>query len=643
MSPTVGVVIPVHDHEAYVGAAIRSVLTQSRPPERLVVVDDGSRDGSLEAAHRAVAEHARTGVDVEVRGQRNVGAATTLNRELSRLDTDVLTILNSDDLWHPRRLERMLPELAGGRTHLVFSDVAYLGAGASVDDYRRHHARMLRWGRNLPSVSTALRLWNLAVSTGNLMMTRELWTAIGPFDTGLPIAHDWEFLLRAAREVEPVLHPDALLRYRLHDRNTSRTERGAAGDDLAAILQVQLAQGVAATRNPSAATAENLPLLLPFLVPLWESTLGPGEHPVPRALGTRASEILAARGPDGPLLDAADQRRMIAALLAYLRRGPDGGSTEAPAGPARRRLAVEAAAGWRTAVHTPTPPSPVRRAGAGAAFTWDGRTITVHSERPGLLDDLADLIGVAAVPRDLQLGRADLNVIGDHDVVTRSQLRRFADPADRLVWSALTLSEFLTAHVEVAVHAATILVGGRAVVATGPPHAGKSTLAANALDLGLPVLGDDHVRIVLAADGVRAEAFPRPLKLRPRGDRPAARTLRDGRDGHLDGQPVTLLSRPTVGADTSIPVAAVVHLRRRDADGVGVTAVPPSGRPALLTPQLRGTAVAGGEPAPPARAARAALAELPTFSVAVGPDADVAALRDVVAAVERLAGARCGP
>jgi glycosyltransferase involved in cell wall biosynthesis len=68
------VVIPVYNHARYIGRALESVLAQSRPPDRVICIDDGSRDDSL-AVCRTFADQG-----VEVLGQENRGAHATINR-----------------------------------------------------------------------------------------------------------------------------------------------------------------------------------------------------------------------------------------------------------------------------------------------------------------------------------------------------------------------------------------------------------------------------------------------------------------------------------------------------------------------------------------------------------------------------------
>ena len=100
--PLVSVVIPVYNHEAYVGRAIESVLTQTYRNVQLIAIDDGSTDGSLKVVRSF--DDPR----LEVHHQRNRGAHNTLNRGLRLARGKYVSILNSDDIYDRRRLARFV-------------------------------------------------------------------------------------------------------------------------------------------------------------------------------------------------------------------------------------------------------------------------------------------------------------------------------------------------------------------------------------------------------------------------------------------------------------------------------------------------------------------------------------------------------
>ena len=102
MSSRLAVIIPCYNHAHYIGEALDSVLNQTRKADRIIVIDDGSKDNSMEVMEPYKAR------GVEVRGRENQGAHNTIN-ELVRIaakDCDWISILNSDDRYLPDRFEK---------------------------------------------------------------------------------------------------------------------------------------------------------------------------------------------------------------------------------------------------------------------------------------------------------------------------------------------------------------------------------------------------------------------------------------------------------------------------------------------------------------------------------------------------------
>ena len=100
----VSVIIPCHNAEPYLAQTIGSVLEQSRPPDEIIVVDDGSTDGS-----RAIA--ASFGDRVRVVQERNGNAPATRNRGAALATGDALMFLDADDVLGPTALEALVEEL----------------------------------------------------------------------------------------------------------------------------------------------------------------------------------------------------------------------------------------------------------------------------------------------------------------------------------------------------------------------------------------------------------------------------------------------------------------------------------------------------------------------------------------------------
>jgi glycosyltransferase involved in cell wall biosynthesis len=102
MSHDVSVVIPCYNSEAYLRETIDSAVNQTHPPREVIVVDDGSTDGSASVAEAY-------GDPVRVIRQENQRQAAARNRGIEEARGDFVAFLDADDLWHPEKLERQLP------------------------------------------------------------------------------------------------------------------------------------------------------------------------------------------------------------------------------------------------------------------------------------------------------------------------------------------------------------------------------------------------------------------------------------------------------------------------------------------------------------------------------------------------------
>jgi glycosyltransferase involved in cell wall biosynthesis len=127
--PRVSVLLPVRDAEATIHAAAASILRQTERDLRLVVVDDGSADGTRAILDRLAARDRR----VEVVAGRGEGIAPALNRGLARCDAEIVARMDGDDVAHPRRIARQLEALRAA------PDVAAVGARVRL--FPRAHVR----------------------------------------------------------------------------------------------------------------------------------------------------------------------------------------------------------------------------------------------------------------------------------------------------------------------------------------------------------------------------------------------------------------------------------------------------------------------------------------------------------------------
>lgn len=268
-APGASVVMPVYNHERFLERTLASLAAQTRPPLELVAVDDGSSDGGAALIER----FARTApFPVALARQPNRGAHVALNRGIALARGRIVALLNSDDEFHPRRLERMVAALEDD-AGFAYSDAALIddddrpaegGEAARLREATaRAHAR--------PTVLEALLERNVAVSTGNFVFRRTLAAAIGGF-AALAICHDWDFILEATRHARVVRVAEPLYRYRLHGGNT------VSARVLAGLVESEgvLARFLARIRSHPRLDAATLARIRIELADLGRSELLPG-------------------------------------------------------------------------------------------------------------------------------------------------------------------------------------------------------------------------------------------------------------------------------------------------------------------------------------------------------------------------------
>ena len=100
-SATISVIIPLYNKEREIGDTLRSVLAQTLQPTEIVVVDDGSTDGSADAV-RAIASPL-----VKLVTQANAGVCAARNRAIAESAGDLIALLDADDTWEPGFLEEI--------------------------------------------------------------------------------------------------------------------------------------------------------------------------------------------------------------------------------------------------------------------------------------------------------------------------------------------------------------------------------------------------------------------------------------------------------------------------------------------------------------------------------------------------------
>ncbi|MCB1229885.1 MAG: glycosyltransferase family 2 protein [Verrucomicrobiae bacterium] len=218
------VVIASYNHAQYLPFAIESVLNQTRMADRFLIIDDGSKDDSVEVIRR----YAERGVELIV--QENAGAHATWNRciETVAADCDLVSILNSDDIYTPDRFEKCLPQFEQPDARaMVCTGLKMIGPGNEDLAPEESRAKWLRaaWAIGKADGITTwewMAMANWAVTSSNIIARCDYLLA-NPFRP-YRFNHDYFCLSGAALRDQIALVDEVLLEYRVHPQNNINTD-----------------------------------------------------------------------------------------------------------------------------------------------------------------------------------------------------------------------------------------------------------------------------------------------------------------------------------------------------------------------------------------------------------------------------------
>lgn len=211
----VTVVMPCYNHANYVERAVLSVVCQTYKYFDLVVIDDGSKDDTVQKLKKLQKEHGFTLIT-----QENKGVCKSLNRAIREAATgEYIALLASDDFWHVDKLRLQVESLGQHpESELCFSQAIEFTDETNPSNGRLFPKRCLS-GQVLKSVFLRQH-----VPAGTMLFSRSLYDQLGGFDENLK-EEDWDFVIRSAAATSFCSVNKPLLYYRSHASNTMKTRK----------------------------------------------------------------------------------------------------------------------------------------------------------------------------------------------------------------------------------------------------------------------------------------------------------------------------------------------------------------------------------------------------------------------------------
>jgi glycosyltransferase involved in cell wall biosynthesis len=185
MDDSIAVVIPVYKGAAYLAEAIRSVLAQTLPASEIFVIDDGSPDNS--------AEIARGFPGVTVITQANAGVSAARNNGIRLAQSTWIALLDQDDLWEPRKLERQLAALhAHPGADVCFAGLRNLRQVGTTSEFRIENYRAVP-----PDQRIVRELYGkYRIVPSAVLARRSSLLQVDGFDPASSPCEDWDLWLR---------------------------------------------------------------------------------------------------------------------------------------------------------------------------------------------------------------------------------------------------------------------------------------------------------------------------------------------------------------------------------------------------------------------------------------------------------------
>ncbi|HET6890222.1 MAG TPA: glycosyltransferase family 2 protein, partial [Pyrinomonadaceae bacterium] len=237
-TPAVSVVVPSYNHAPFVQTALRSIFNQTLAPTELLIIDDGSKDGSAELIERSLKDCPFPG---ELIARRNRGLCATLNEGLAKTSGKYFAYLSSDDVWLPEFLEARVARLeatppavlAYGHCFIIDTHNTIIDCTRDWASYADGNARQMLLQQTFAPMSPTVVYRKSAVE-------REGWDEQAKLE-------DYDLYLRLSTVGDFAFDERVLSAWRQHTHNTSRDFWWMIEARLAAQRRVAERMGLSAT------------------------------------------------------------------------------------------------------------------------------------------------------------------------------------------------------------------------------------------------------------------------------------------------------------------------------------------------------------------------------------------------------------
>ncbi len=216
---TVGVSLAAYNGAQFIARQLDSILSQSRPPDKIVAVDDCSTDGTLQILEN----YAKDNSAIEVhQNSSNLGYIKNFEKAITLCRTDYVALSDQDDIWHPEKLARCVGALVQNRgAGLCYHNTGLLDAAGERLDLTLWDLSEWTFPLTKKQVQGKVADRRGPLPGFSLVMHRDLAALALPVPGGVYCGHDWWINAIAFFLFDPVCIPESMAYYRMHPGQVS--------------------------------------------------------------------------------------------------------------------------------------------------------------------------------------------------------------------------------------------------------------------------------------------------------------------------------------------------------------------------------------------------------------------------------------
>ena len=206
---TVSVIIPVYNRVKVIDRSINSVINQTYPINEIIVIDDGSNDGTYDLVKRNFPQ-------VILKYQENKGVSNARNVGIKLAKSKWIAFLDSDDEWLPKKVEEQISLLNINLSFKIcHTDEVWIRNQVRVNPMKKHR----KYGGDIYNKCLPL----CVISPSSIIIHKDIFNDIGLFDEELPVCEDYDMWLRICSKYSVLFLDQKLInKYGGHDDQLSK-------------------------------------------------------------------------------------------------------------------------------------------------------------------------------------------------------------------------------------------------------------------------------------------------------------------------------------------------------------------------------------------------------------------------------------